>query len=597
MSDAITLLANKQPQTGPTWQPLLIYVNLPVTQGYYVTLPAQVETALRVNINKIPAFPRAQLYEFTMNGPGSDDKEIGWSWQERGDTPLQASIPFPSQLALKCDLTQDAGAELQLLVTLNDQTEQWVTMGCATTLLAGGPDNVIDVMMVSKPVTIGPVRLYTAAGAALAVYQPSDTAPTFQRIKLSQKAASVRILAKRKSAAVQVSTDVIPLNSKMAIVLMCKAIKNYKEDHYQEGATAEVQAVHFLEEDQTSRLTYAAVSTKMDTARTLSTRITNRDCVIVSDIYDEVTDITGPIGREAVFDMITTAIEVLANKSHWDPLLGVVDICVQQPMTNPPTTYVTLPRFVETILEVNICNRPTDYLSRWFQFHLNGLGSSVVNRPCLSYEEAGEVTTAYMWPNPVPMVAIPDIAADNDSNFTVFGLDANNKPLVDWKTGEPGMSLPCVLGSFAFEPDNVVPIQRIDRIVKDPTMGGVSLWATDGVQGTQFLGYYWPDDTEPYFRRIQLFQNQASVRILYRKRWLKITSLVDPIPLRSRQAVVNVCRGLQAAKVDPQQANGFFGTGLQYLMDEFRTNSNPRADVRIQINPRVYGGNFGSSMM
>jgi len=597
MSDAIELLANKQPATGPAWQPLLIYVNLPVTQGYYITLPAQVETALRVNLNRTPSFPRAQLYEFTMNGPGSDDLELGYSWQERGDTPIQQPIPFPTKLALRCDATNDAGAELQILVVLNNQTEQWVTYGAATTLLIQGPDNVIDVAMVSKPPTVGVLHLYTAAGVHLADYQPQDTVPRFQRLKLSQKAASVRVLAKRKTAAVSLPTDVIPLNSKMAIVMMAKAIQLYKQDHYQEGATCEVQASHFLDEDQTSRLSYSDISTSVDTARSLASTIVNRDSVIVADVYDDICDITGPIGRAAIFDHLTQAIEILANKSHWDPLLGMIDICVSQPATNPPTTYVTLPRFVETILEVNICNYPADYQSRWFQFHLNGLGSNPVNRPCCTWEEVGEVCTVFDWPNPVPMVAIPDTSIDNDSSFIVYGTDANNNALRDWKTGAPGMSLPCALGSYSYDPRNVVPIKTIDRIVKDPTVGGVTLWATDGVQGTQLIGYYWPEDTEPHFRRIKIPQQMASVRIMYRKRWMKIGSLLDPIPLRSRMAILSACRGVQQNKTDPVKAEAHFGTAVGFLQEEFRINSNPRGDVRIQINSRVYGGNFGCPMM
>jgi hypothetical protein len=593
ISDAIDLLANKQPETGPAWQPLLIYVNLPVTQGYYITLPEQVDTVLRVNINKIPAFPRAQLYEFTMNGPGSEDYELGWSWQERGNTPIQMPIPFPTQLALKCDANNDAGTEIQLLVVFSDQTEQWVTYGASTQMLIQGPGKIIDVAMVSKPPTIGPLRLYTAAGAALAVYQPNDTVPSFQRIKVSQKAAAVRILAKRKTSAVSQSTDVIPLASKMAVVLMSKAVKLYKEDHYEEAVTCEQAAIHFLEEEQTSRLSYSQTSVQIDTARALSAAIYNRDCVIAADVYDELSDIFGPIGRQNLLDQLTTVVEILANKSHWDPLLGVIDICVQNDLG---VYYITLPRFVEQILQVNIGGNTGDFRSKWFQFHLNGLGSFNFNRPCEGFEELGEVTTVFTWPDPVAMVAIPDISVDNDANFVVFGTDANDQPLRDWQTGRPGMSLPCVAGSYAFDPRNVVPIKTIDRILKDKTVGGVSLYASDGTTGTQLISYYWPEDTEPYFRRIRLGTSLASVRLMYRKRWLKITSLLDSIPLRSRMAIINAAMGVSTAKTDPVKAEAYFGAAVGYIQDEFRTNSNPREDVRIQINSRVYGGNFQSVM-
>lgn len=159
------------------------------------------------------------------------------------------------------------------------------------------------------------------------------------------------------------------------------------------------------------------------------------------------------------------------------------------------------------------------------------------------------------------------------------------------------MELPCAVGSFAFDPRNVVPIKTIDRILKDPTTGGVTLWASDGTQGTQLIGYYWPEDTEPYFRRIKIPQHQAAVRILFRKRWTRIDSLVDPIPLRSRMAILSACRGVQTNKSDPVQAEAHFGTAVGFLQDEWRINSNPRGDVRIQINPRVYGGNWGRTMM
>jgi hypothetical protein len=142
------------------------------------------------------------------------------------------------------------------------------------------------------------------------------------------------------------------------------------------------------------------------------------------------------------------------------------------------------------------------------------------------------------------MVAVPDSSVDNDASFTVFGTNADDQPLRDWQTGELGLSLPCVAGSYGFDPRNVPAIKTIDRIVKDPTVGGVSLYASDGTHGTQLISYYWPEDTEPYFRRIRLGTSQAAVRIMFRKRWLKITSLLDPIPLRSRMAIISAAQGV-----------------------------------------------------
>lgn len=596
MSDAIELLANKKPTDGPAWQPLLIYLNLPVTQGYYITLPSQVETVLRVNLDQHPSFSRSQLYEFTMNGPGNADKELQWGWQEHGDVCIQRPVPFPTQLALTCTMNNDIGVECQILCQMADQTEQWVTFGAATIVTPetngvtpSGPNLVIDVLAVSKPPTVGPLSLWTAAGTLLAVYQPNDTAPRFQRIKLSQRGVAVRILAKRKSARVYGPTDIIPLNSKLAIVLMAKAIQLYKTDHYQEAATCEVQAMHFLDEDQTSRLSYIAVAGQLDQASIICANLKNRDCLIVADIYDDSSDIFGPIGRDNLYDQITQSIELLANKSHWDPLVGYCELCV---INQEGIFYVTLPRFIEQVLAVNVNEQPGDFRSKWFEFHLNGLGSSNVNRPCNGWEEVGEVCTTWAWKDPVHMVAIPDSSRDNQASVRLFGLTPEYTPLTS-PDGSAGLLVPCVTGSLSIPPEQPL-IMTIDRIVKDETIGFISLVATDGTQVTQNIGYYWPDDTEPYYRRIRLGTRAARVRLKYRKRWLKVSSLTDPIPLRSRSAMICAMVAVSTMAKDPVATEAQAQAAVRYLQDEWRTNSNPLERMAVQINSRVYGGAFRS---
>jgi len=588
MSDAIEALANKAPQgSGPTWQPLLIYVNIPTTQGYYVTLPSQVETCLRVNLNKNPAFPRAQLYEFSQNGPGSDDRELGWSWQERGDTPLQQPIAFPAQLGVVASMANDAGLALNALCVLPDGTEQWVTYVMGPTLRASGPTNVTDIAMISKPLTTGPVQLFTSGNILLASYQPNDLSPVFQRIKLSEKAVAVRILAKRRSARVSQPTDIIPLNSKLAIVLMAKAIKYYKEDHFQEAATCEQRAIGFLEEEQNSRLSYSPLSSNLDQAQAISANIRNRDTLIVADVYDEATEVFGPVGRAQIFDEITTTIELLANKTHWDPLVGYIDICVQNVDSN---YYVTLPRFIDQVIAMNINGIPGDFRSKWFEFHLNGLGTSDTNRPCTGWEEVGEVCTTFQWPDPVNMVAVPDFPSDNEAHFRIYGLDATYRPLT-MPDGSAGIILPCVAGSFALPSYGQAPILTIDRIEKAQTQGFVSLYATDGANPGPLIGYYWPEDTEPIYRRIKLGAKAALVRMRYRKRWTKIASLTDPIPLRSRLALICAFNAVNSAKSDPDKSNTALNQALGYLNDEWRV-AHPRENARIQINSLTYGGAF-----
>src|SRR5215472_15359189 len=89
LTRAVELLANKPTRTNVLWDPLLIYIDIPIVQSYYICLPSVVLKPIKVNINKQPAFTRNQFYEFSMNGPGSNDPESGWQWQDRGWKCLQ----------------------------------------------------------------------------------------------------------------------------------------------------------------------------------------------------------------------------------------------------------------------------------------------------------------------------------------------------------------------------------------------------------------------------------------------------------------------------------------------------------------------------
>jgi hypothetical protein len=157
--------------------------------------------------------------------------------------------------------------------------------------------------------------------------------------------------------------------------------------------------------------------------------------------------------------------------------------------------------------------------------------------------------------------------------------------------GSRGLVLPCTAGSFALPEIGQPLIMTIDRITKGSTVGFVSLYATDGTNPGQLIGYYWPEDTEPIYRRIKLGTQAALVRMRYRKRWLKISSLADPIPLRSRLALTSACAAVQLAKTDPQKAGMMTEQAVALLNEEWRTQ-HPRESAHVNINGRVYGGNF-----
>jgi hypothetical protein len=127
LTRAVELLANKPTKTNVMWDPLLIYVDLPIVSGFYVALPEHVEKPIKVNINKQPAFTRNQFFEFSMNGPGSNDPESGWQWQDRGYKPLQKPWPTGgSQFIVNSSDGNDTGTNVKIHAINQDGSTTWI---------------------------------------------------------------------------------------------------------------------------------------------------------------------------------------------------------------------------------------------------------------------------------------------------------------------------------------------------------------------------------------------------------------------------------------------------------------------------------------
>src|SRR5207344_3614438 len=121
------------------------------------------------------------------------------------------------------------------------------------------------------------------------------------------------------------------------------------------------------------------------------------------------------------------------------------------------------------------------------------------------------------------------------------------------RDGNPGVIVTCEQGSLDIS-DQQLPFKRIDRIIIGTPQSFLQLYATDGTQYLQNLGTFWPNVPEPRFRIIRIGQKAVTVRLRYKKRLLKITSLTDPIHLRSRSAMLNAMRSIQTAITDPSSA-------------------------------------------
>lgn len=577
ISDAIEVICNRG-----NYDSLLGYLTIKA-QGNIITLPPDVEVPLRVNLNSNPSFTRDQVYEFTMNGPGQDEPRIGWSWEDRGITPTMKQIIAPGQLSVS-GFAVDAGKTITVKGRINKAGSIDSTTFTLGTLEGPSPQTFFTVESVVKDPTDKQVSL-TIGGAALSVYGPEETFPQYRQIRISKPNAFVYILFKRNRTRVTSQDDFIPIRSKMGILYMVKAIQQYRAERPDLAQPLEQTAMQLVNDEQKSHNAQLEIAGSLEQATVRNLSYNNIDSIIVSDIYDEACQILGPVGEDAVFDSITEAISILGRKGQWDSLRGYVDITTQQ------YEYFTLPRYVEDVIEVNINHIQAPMLNKWFQFHLDGPGEQWF--PCHHYEDAGEVVTLRDQLFPVKLAAIPDIESDSSTEIRVFGY-RNGKWIQTINADgimEDGFVVPCsTSGDFGTQS---VFVDRIERITKTKSAGYIKLLGRDSNDDNEYtVGYYFPDETEPRYRRIRVFPTCGTIRIMYRKRQLKISSLSDPIHLKSKSAVLTMVQALVALKKgDVQNAELLETKATKFLREEYRINNQSEV-LKVEFGDNHYSDQF-----
>lgn len=575
ITDAVEILANKA-----NWDPMQGYLDIRVQDGKTCILPRQVEYPIKININANPSFSRDKLYEFVLNGPGNDMLEVGNSnWMDRGVVPFFKELDSPDIIQAISYLSTDDGKTITFvgLDSEGKEVSETLILNHLDPPWTGTTFSVVN--SVSKDVTVRQVYLVRSLNNEnIALYEPNETNPQYRKIQLSVAAPALRILYRRATTKITSDNDFIPLHSKVAILLMMKAMEFYKKGDVTQGSPLEDVAVKFIKEEQESLRNFSLIdATEKQSA--LDLNYNNADSIIVADVYDDACEIFGNLGRQGIFDKITESVEILNNKSIWDGLEGYVDLCVN-------SNIVTLPRYVEIPIAVNIGGRPRQFRNKWFEFHLNGTGSNC-GGSCDYIDILGEFVTLCDVSYSQRLIASPDSTADNGKELRVFGY-SENKWIVtaDGPNNALQDGFPVVIASGQNAP--LVASQAVDvitRITKPVTSGFVQLsgYGTNG-EDSVILGYYFPDETEPNYSRIQIGSNCGWVRMRYRKRMLKVSSLTDPLHLKSKLSVMAIMRSMKSlldGKLD--DAEKMEQKAFQMLSEE-QQSRHPSEGMSFQFN-------------
>ena len=302
--------------------------------------------------------------------------------------------------------------------------------------------------------------------------------------------------------------------------------------------------------------------------------------IAVSDIAADAKRILANCDDATLFNRLTHVIELLANESDWDPLIGVVDIS-----TNPGETCITLPREVETPLSINIGGTPAAPRNRFFSFHLNGPGDDCREKASYYWDDKGDGPLIYDPASPVRFIAFLEHPDDNNAELWVYGYDENNRWIRTEVCGEmvDGCPVPTAYGYAVPNPEQQV-FSRIVRVRKSATKGYIRLTSFEiGVDTGVLLGDYAPSETEPSYRRIKLTRNCGWVRVIFRRRVFKVASMNDLIPLHSPFAILMALKATQKMEDDQlDEGEKYLARAIDFITKE-QLSRNPVFTPEVQV--------------
>ncbi len=468
LTRAVELLANEG-----LFDPLLGTVDFFVEGGYYVALPRDVKTPIRINIDNNPSFTRSRLYEYQPNTDGSnDEEEVGWMWHEKGYSPIQDEKKLPSKLRYQVTSADDEGKTLTVLGTDEDgRQHREILVGALN-----DPDEsqyaYHELKHVVREETTTEAWLL-AETAPVGRYYPDETQPEYRVIKLSKTGVAVRMLYRKHTFKLTSQEDIIPLHSAMAVLRAVDAVRMMAKNKYAEAKESLTEAIKFITKEQDTRDEAQSLAVNLEITNTINRNISTNDVLIVADIYDKASDIIGPVGRAKLFDRITDAIELLSNKSKWNSVLGWVDVwkannCESLYISNRRPGlckghgFFVLPRYVKAVEALNWCGEPTIPRNQWFEYHLNGPGTQR-RSDCGTWTDFGETCIINFLPLdpdtkrvvPTKIMAIPDNSLDEDHEIRVFGMErlSSGEEVEVWRDGIKGWLMPCKASTYQLPSD------------------------------------------------------------------------------------------------------------------------------------------------
>jgi hypothetical protein len=278
LNDAVEVLS-----TESEWNSMLAYVDVWANRDGWIVLPNQVGAVLAVNVGGRPTQLHDAFFNFHLNGPGDGwGPKVGFHTSADMNTVstfVDVDDVNGSYLACLCDNPADAGKSFRVFGY--DLAGNWiksveggitvdgflVPINAAVLARNSSAPLLGSIDSIQRAATLGDVQLYTVTSANVAIakiggYEPDEVNPEYRRIRINrlsspnspggQSLVPARIAFRKAVETLSTASDIIPLHSRYALILMTKAFKKFEEDRVEEGAKYQSLAVSYLTKKQLS---------------------------------------------------------------------------------------------------------------------------------------------------------------------------------------------------------------------------------------------------------------------------------------------------------------------------------------------------------
>lgn len=345
--------------------------------------------------------------------------------------------------------------------------------------------------------------------------------------------------------------------------------------------------------------------------------------VTVGEVIQESksASVLGISDRAKIVNYIKRALDLGTNKSNYNSWIGKLDTC------SDACGYVTLPSFIETVLAVNVGGQPSLFRDKWFEFHINGPGSTswgTIPSTGGAYGYGLGMTTFGMggigvgntWDDRMTSPTFQDITepsvlaciCENEQDGAA-GLQLSVQGIVTSPQGYQEQALTTDAADANSPYDAIfVPLKwsangiatsdpkstlltRVTQVVKPVTKGYVRLYAISPQQGHKatLIGVYGPGETKPQYKRIRVSSGCNWVRLMFRIKTPDLLYDHDIVPIPSLDVMLGLIKAVRWFETNNYtQGKEALAIAIQELND-IQSMADGPAYVSIQVDPS-WGG-------